>query len=134
MTFIRFTLLLLTVFLLYACGDQSNDNAEQQGDIKIATSPVKAATTSASPIDGQQIYEFKCLPCHAEGPGHPGTMRLAIRSGEDQSVLTKRDNLTADYIKIIVRQGLLEMPPFRPSEITDSELEALADYIAKKES
>ncbi|MFT5133108.1 MAG: mono/diheme cytochrome c family protein [Gammaproteobacteria bacterium] len=130
MIIIRFILLTLTAALLFACADQSNENADHKDESKIATSHAQALPAPAARVNGQAIFESNCLPCHAEGPGHPGTMRLALRSGEDKSVLTKRNDLTVDYVKIIVRQGLLEMPPFRPTEITDSELDVLAAYLA----
>jgi len=37
-------------------------------------------------------------------------------------------------VKMFVRQGVLSMPPFRKTEITDAELAALGDYIAKKKA
>jgi mono/diheme cytochrome c family protein len=39
--------------------------------------------------------------------------------------------LSADYVRLVVRRGLEEMPPFRPSEISDSELAELGAYLAK---
>jgi mono/diheme cytochrome c family protein len=38
--------------------------------------------------------------------------------------------LPADAIKTIVRKGQNGMPAFRPTEITNSELEKLAQWIA----
>ncbi|NKB35745.1 MAG: c-type cytochrome [Gammaproteobacteria bacterium] len=89
-----------------------------------------AVAKAEVPIDGAELYKQYCIACHAEGPGHPGTMRLGIRLGEDKAVLTKRTDLQAVYVKTIVRQGILLMPPFRPSEISDAELEALAEYLS----
>ena len=41
-----------------------------------------------------------------------------------------RKELVPDYVRYIVRRGLYLMPPFRPSEISDEELKALATYLA----
>jgi cytochrome c5 len=128
MIVIRSFILIVLCSILLACGEQSAENTEQK------TKPYGAnkVVTTVAPPDAKKIYDLNCLPCHAEGPGHAGTRRLARRLGEDKSVLTQRDDLNADYVKIIVRQGFSLMPPFRPTEISDSELNALAEYLAAK--
>lgn len=79
--------------------------------------------------DGKTLYELYCIACHGQGPGHPGTMRLQERVGEAQAALLDRDNLPPEYIKLVVREGFKLMPPFRPSEISDRQLDELAVYI-----
>ena len=54
---------------------------------------------------------------------HKDTIAVAI---------AKPGRQPAAYVKTIVRQGILLMPPFRPSEINDSELDALARYLSDK--
>lgn len=120
--------------ILMAC---SEDKADSQAKQKNATLGLTAATEPVADIPqpkAEDIFNINCLACHAAGPGHPGTMRLAIRLGADKSVLTERNDLHPEYIKTIVRQGILLMPPFRSSEITDSELDALAAYLARADS
>ena len=87
------------------------------------------APYGAADDTGSQLYERHCLGCHAAGAGHPGTMRLKEVRGAQAAVLTERDDLTAEYVKIIVRTGLQEMPPMRPTEITDRQLDALAAFL-----
>ena len=113
-------LILVAAFLLSCSKEESTETAAE----------VKVLAQVA--IDGEQVYQQHCIACHAEGPGHPGSMRLGIRLGEDKAVLTKRTDLQAEYVKTIVRQGILLMPPFRPSEINAAELEALADFLGQK--
>ncbi len=127
MTLFRRAFLLLITLLPSACGEPESNDAVAQANIKMATSLESSNVSN----EGQQVYESFCSSCHAEGQGHPGTVRLAIRLGKDRSVLTQRNDLHIDYVKTIVRQGIMLMPPFRPSEITDSELQALAVYLAK---
>lgn len=79
--------------------------------------------------DGKTLYELYCIACHDQGPGHPGTMRLQERVGEEQAALLDRDNLPPEYIKLVVREGFKLMPPFRHSEISDRQLDELAAYI-----
>lgn len=80
---------------------------------------------------GEQVYEYWCAPCHNPGPGHPGTQSLEVRySGtEIPAVLMERTDLTPELVKTFVREGILSMAPFRKTEITDEELDALAAYV-----
>lgn len=78
---------------------------------------------------GKDVYERLCISCHDAGGGHPGTLILAQIRGPEFAIITQRPDLTTDYIKEIVQEGLVEMPPFRPTEISPAELDALANYI-----
>jgi mono/diheme cytochrome c family protein len=89
-----------------------------------------AAAFPADQSAGKAIFEHNCAVCHAAGPGHPGTERLAEIKGADRSVLEKRSDLTPDYIRRVVRNGLIEMPPWRPVEIDDTALTQLVQYLA----
>jgi hypothetical protein len=46
-------------------------------------------------------------------------------------VLLERTDLSAAAVAAAVRQGVLLMAPFRKTEITDAELQALAAYVAR---
>lgn len=95
------------------------------------TTPVQAQDAAVG--RGEQVYEYWCAPCHNPGPGHPGTQSLEFRySGtEIPAVLMERTDLTPELVKTFVRQGVLSMAPFRKTEITDAELDALAVYLAQ---
>ncbi len=123
MTNYRGVVLLSALFLLAGCGDDQSAGAGKAGQV---TEPTGAM---AGTHDGKALFELYCIACHGAGPGHPGTMRLQERLGEQQAVLLNRDELPPDYIKTVVREGFKLMPPFRPTEITDRQLDALASYI-----
>lgn len=92
--------------------------------------PVQSADpTPTGTREGAELYAQYCQACHDPGPGHPGTMMLASKKGEDQAVIRGRADLTADYVTAIVRGGLIEMAPFRPTDITDAELSRLVGYL-----
>jgi len=116
--------LLVAAGLVHGCGEDSTPAG------KPAAAPV-AVTAASAPghADGQKVFEHWCLPCHAEGPGHPGTNRLAERLGVENSVLLDRENLNEVYIQTVVRNGFQMMPPFRPTELSDREVEAVAVYV-----
>ncbi len=88
-------------------------------------------TPAAVPGLGQAVYAHWCAPCHAPGPGHPGTESLQLKyGGQRPAVLLDRTDLAAPTVAAVVRQGVLLMAPFRKTEITDEELQLLAAYVA----
>lgn len=91
-----------------------------------------ASAQNAAP-NGEAVYDHWCAPCHAAGPGHPGTQGLQIkyRGTETNPVLVDRTDLTPEVVKTFVRQGILSMAPFRKTEITDAELDALAAFLSE---
>lgn len=90
-----------------------------------------ASAQTAAQVRGQAVYEHWCAPCHAAGPGHPGTQSLEIKyRGELPAVLEERDDMTPEFIRTMVREGILMMAPFRKTEVTDTELDDIAAYLA----
>ena len=89
-----------------------------------------AFNVGAESDSGQQVYEKLCVHCHAQGPGNAGTQSLQ-RRGIGDAVLVDRKDLSAVYIKTIVRSGIKQMPSFRLTEISDDELDKLADYLSQ---
>lgn len=126
---------LLGTFLLSACEQKTDSSTdltlETTPETSIKTSVVNAEITSekSGADTGKQTYELFCAGCHNAGEGHAGTMKLTLLKGEENSVITDRTDLNADYIRFVVRDGLLEMAPFRPTDISDSELDSLIQYI-----
>ena len=111
------------LLLLAGCGD---DGSERMGN----TAQMADGSGAIDDIhDGKTLFDLYCIACHGAGPEHPGTMRLQERVGEEQAALLDRDNLPPEYIKLVVREGFKLMPPFRPSEISDKQLDELAAYI-----
>jgi len=89
-----------------------------------------ARAQTAAAARGMNVYDHWCAPCHAPGPGHPGTQSLEIKyRGELPAVLTERDDLTSEFVRTMVREGILLMAPFRKTEITDAELDDLSAYL-----
>lgn len=94
-----------------------------------------AAAVFAGPDDaqiqkGHQVYDKWCFPCHGTGAGKPGTASLAAR-GQKPAVLEERTDLTPTVIKEFVRHGVLFMPTFRKTEISDADLDAIAAYLTR---
>src|SRR4029450_10657952 len=88
--------------------------------LAVLTSPAHAAEPAAKPAapSGQAVYEHWCAPCHAPGPGHPGTQSLQLKyGGKTPPVLLDRTDLPPQAVSTFVRQGVLLMAPFRKTEI-----------------
>lgn len=79
---------------------------------------------------GHKVYQKWCYPCHGPGTDKPGTASLAAR-GQKPAVLEERTDLTAPTIKTFVRHGVLYMPMFRKTEISDADLDAIAAYLTR---
>jgi mono/diheme cytochrome c family protein len=94
---------------------------------------VIATAGAAQPAaPGEAVYQRWCVHCHAAGRGNPGTESLQVKyAGKTPAVLLERNDLNAEAVKVFVRQGILSMPPFRKTEITDAELDALSAYVAR---
>lgn len=82
---------------------------------------------------GGEVFEYWCAPCHAPGPRHPGTQALdVLYKGAKPAALEERTDLLPELTRAFVRTGVSVMPPFRKTEISDADLEALAAYLAPK--
>jgi mono/diheme cytochrome c family protein len=97
-----------------------------------------AATGSARADDeaqvkaGNAVFQKWCAPCHAAGPGHPGTTALqALYNGAKPAPLEERSDLTPEFIRTFVRHGVSVMAPFRKTEVSDADLAALTAYLMK---
>ncbi|MGW8204617.1 c-type cytochrome [Sphingomonas sp. VDB2] len=86
-------------------------------------------TLSSRPAagSGEKLYLAKCAMCH--GPGGMGTGLLARRT--DQPLLEKRTDLTIDYVVQAARTGIGNMPAIPRGEVSDAELQQIAEHLAK---
>ncbi len=88
----------------------------------------------ASGRDGGALFTNRCGACHLAGG--MGTnlltkqMMIAKRPPED-GLLANRKDLTPDYVKTVVRGGKNAMPAQTRVDITDAELDAVANYLGK---
>lgn len=93
---------------------------------------VKTSDRASSISQGREVFERWCSACHGKGPYHPGTASLAVSyGGSVPAALEERDDLTPEVVAHFVRSGVWSMPPFRKTEISDAELEALGAYLSR---
>ncbi|MCG2633844.1 MAG: cytochrome c [Gammaproteobacteria bacterium] len=114
-------LMLSALFALSGCGDSDD----------VASGLDAADSMAPAAISGADLFATHCARCHNPGADgvHPGTQQLALTRGEEQAVILQRDDLQPDYVKQVVRHGIGAMATFRPTEISDPELDALARYV-----
>jgi (+)-pinoresinol hydroxylase len=82
-------------------------------------------------VSGEAVYNRWCTHCHSPGRGNPGTESLQVKyGGKIPAVLLERSDLSPQAVATFVRSGVLSMPPFRKTEVTDAELAAVAAFVA----
>ncbi len=84
--------------------------------------------------NGEALFSNRCGSCHlAGGMGTNLLTKQRIMAGEppETGMLANRKDLTADYVKSVVRQGKVAMPRLSRTEVTDAELDAIATYLGK---
>jgi len=106
------------------------------GLLAVAGAPAVARADGVAPryAAGRAVYEKWCAACHDPGIIHPGTHAMMTKypSGSRASgSITAWTDLPASYVTFMVRHGMSVMAPFRKTEITDTELAALAGYLAR---
>jgi hypothetical protein len=63
----------------------------------------------------------------------PGTTSLELKyQGTVPAALEDRRDLTPELVKLFVRNGVATMAPFRKTEVSDADLEALAAYLSPR--
>lgn len=87
-----------------------------------------------SQMEGQAIFSNRCGACHFEwgmGTNLITKQQLAMGNPPTMGLLVNREDLTADYVKAVVRMGKNAMPRQTRVDITDAELAKVAAYLGK---
>lgn len=84
--------------------------------------------------DGATLFSSHCGQCHL--PWGMGTNMLTARRAAmglppGSGLLANRTDLTADYVRTVVRGGTQSMPPLTRVQVTDSELSSIADWLSE---
>ncbi|RKS24534.1 cbb3-type cytochrome c oxidase subunit III [Pseudomonas sp. WPR_5_2] len=99
--------------------------------LAVASEPSEQAVSANR---GKLVFDQWCGICHAASPRMPGTASLAAKYGGSlPAALEERTDMPPAFIKYFVRNGVLIMPAFRKTEITDADLELLVDYLKAKD-
>jgi mono/diheme cytochrome c family protein len=119
--------LIAAALTLAGCSAATAQNAE--GDERAGPPPMPQPVTMAQRPDatgGEALYVEYCAMCHtANGMG---TGLLARR--RDDALLEERGDLAAAFVVIAARNGIGNMPAIPRGEVSDEDLQAIADYLA----
>lgn len=84
--------------------------------------------------DGKTLFEVHCGYCHLTGGmGTNLLTKQQVMAGQtpDKGLLANRTDLTAEYVKAVVRMGKGAMPPQTRVDLTAPELDTVAAYLGK---
>lgn len=84
------------------------------------------------PRPGEESWYLYCEGCHRPDAEGPGAVMLQRRFGDERMAIKGNTTLAPEYIKQVVRNGLLEMAPLRPTDITNAELDLLIEFLHTK--
>ena len=96
--------------------------------------PLPAGDRLAGGKDGAALLSNLCGACHLAGGMGTNLLtkqRLILGEPPESGLLENRQDLTQNYVKIIVRRGRMAMPSLTRVEVTDAELDAIAVYLGK---
>jgi mono/diheme cytochrome c family protein len=96
--------------------------AQQAGDRHAKTRDAKAA------------FEHTCGTCHLAGGMGSNLLTVQMlqqKRPPSDGLLTNRQDLYPDYVKAVVRHGKGAMPAQTRVDLTDAELDQVANYLAK---
>ena len=101
-------------------------------EVSRSSSWTRTAPRSEGKPKGYVQFQDYCSMCHGEGAGQPGTMALQAKyKGAQPALLSQRADLTPQLIKLYVRNGISIMPIFRQTEISDADLDLIAEYLTR---
>jgi cytochrome c5 len=90
---------------------------------------VVGAAHATESVDGKQAFNARCQKCHGESG--TATFMLARRIGKEKAPLESRSDLAPEFIRHVVRNGIVSMPAITRVEVTDAELRAITQYLTR---
>ena len=98
----------------------------------VAHAQVVATELESGLESGKDLFDQHCEYCHGLGQGKGATDILGRRyEGAKLGSLINRTDLTPETIRSYVRNQTPGMPRFRPSELSDADLEQLIDWLTR---
>jgi (+)-pinoresinol hydroxylase len=99
----------------------------------VAAPAIAVAQQPPTNVDkGRDVYQYWCASCHGRGNRFPGTTALQAKyGGKVPAVLDDRTDLTPAGVRLFVRRGTSIMPFFRKTEVSDTDLDAMAAYLTR---
>ncbi len=86
-----------------------------------------ATAQTSPPADGKALYKEKCVMCHDKTGMGTGLLSRRVKVAE----LLLRTDLNPQYIVASARSGIGNMPAIARGEVSDRDLQAIADYLTQ---
>lgn len=100
-----------------------------------APAPVAIVTGQAPVHPGKAVFDKWCAICHDRGERMAGTASLQAKyEGAIPAALEDREDMAPEFIRYFVRNGVMIMPAFRKTEVSDADLALLTDYLSQKKA
>jgi mono/diheme cytochrome c family protein len=91
---------------------------------------VIASAQAAEPESGTALFAQRCGMCHQTNGMGVGI--LSRRPGDtSKGLLEQRTDLSAAVVRVVVRNGIGNMPRISRAEASDPQLAAIADYLSR---
>jgi mono/diheme cytochrome c family protein len=88
------------------------------------------AAAAAEPSQPAAQFKELCGMCHQTNGMGVGI--LARRPGDtSKGLLEDRTDISAAFVKVVVRNGIVNMPRISRGEVSDAQLDAIASYLSK---
>jgi mono/diheme cytochrome c family protein len=85
---------------------------------------------AADSQDSKALFTGRCGMCHQTNGMGVGI--LARRPGDtSKGLLEQREDLSAAVVKVVVRNGIGNMPRISRAEVSDPQLAAIAQYLSR---
>jgi mono/diheme cytochrome c family protein len=85
---------------------------------------------AAAAADGKALYTQRCGMCH-QGIGMAVGILSRRPNDPSKGFLEQRTDLSSAVIRTVVRTGINNMPRITRAEVSNAELAAIADYLAR---
>jgi hypothetical protein len=102
------------------------------GLVLLLSSVALPGVAEERPRPGEESWILFCEGCHRPDAEGPGAVMLQRRFGDERMAIKGNKTLAPEYIRSVVRHGLLEMAPLRQTDITDAELDLLIEFLASE--
>lgn len=95
----------------------------------IAMTAGAARAADADQTPGAAVYAEMCGMCHQTNGMGVGI--LSRRADASKGLLEERTDLSAAVVKVVVRNGIGNMPRISRGEVSDAQLDAIASYLSR---
>jgi mono/diheme cytochrome c family protein len=98
--------------------------------VTLAIGVMAQPASAAAPKDGKGLYVERCGMCHQTNGMGVGI--LSRRPGDaSKGLLEQRADLSAAFIKVVARSGIVNMPRISRGEVSNAELDLIASYLSR---